>query len=125
VSANAALVDGTAPLAASRPPFVARDPPLDALLFCNGVTGALSVRPPCRFRLRGRMGDDMGPLLALVAQAFEDITLTPDGLTAMVRLDSNRGPILLALPLEELAALSTRGGQVARAAAVASLEEAS
>lgn len=67
----------------------------------------------------------MGPLLAVVAQAFEDITLTPDGLTAMVRLDSNRGPILLALPLEELAALATRGHQVARSAVVPGLEEAS
>lgn len=66
----------------------------------------------------------MGPLLAVVAKAFDDITLTPDGLTALVSLDSNRGPILLALPVEELAALAARTRRMACKAAPAGLEEA-
>lgn len=57
----------------------------------------------------------MGPLLAVVASDFQAITLTQDGMTALVSLGSDRGPIMLALPLEALEALdafATRAGQV-------------
>lgn len=54
----------------------------------------------------------MGPLLAVVASDFQAITLTQDGMTALVSLGSDRGPIMLALPLEALDAFATRAGQV-------------
>lgn len=54
----------------------------------------------------------MGPLLAVVASEFHDVTLTQDGRAALVSLESDRGPIIVALPLEALGALAARAVQV-------------
>jgi len=55
----------------------------------------------------------MGPLLAVVASDFQAITLTQDGTTALVSLDSDRGPIMLALPLAALRPLASRALELA------------
>jgi hypothetical protein len=66
----------------------------------------------------------MEPLLAVVAETFEDVALTPDGLTALVSLDSKRGPIMLALPVAELGALADRAQTLRSPASARALEEA-
>lgn len=66
----------------------------------------------------------MGPLLAVVAREFNDIGLTQDGSVALVSLDSDRGPIILALPVAELRALAARAQKLRSDAAAPVLEEA-
>ena len=66
----------------------------------------------------------MGPLLAVVAQDFKGISLAPDGSTALVSLDSDRGPIILSLPVAELRALAARAQRIRSDASAPMLEEA-